>query len=165
MKKIVICLLSFLFISCNFGYKYSSTFKNDSSYDVQLELNEEIYDLKRGDSITIDFKYSDSKKVIDNTRVDIDLLYRDFYTVFDKSYDTITVYNASTHDIILYEKNDYIGTYEDITLAKENNRKFSVVVPADQTTSFKLYTSNPQYEAYFVHNNMPADISLLSFTK
>ena len=162
MKKLLFILLPLLFISCSFSDNDSITFKNDSSYDVQLKLSNNLYDLKQGDSITVKLKTTDSKTVKNNNRVILKFLYRDYYSVIDKSFDTISVFNSSTHDIILYEKNDYIGTYEEITQSKE---KFGIIIAAGQTKSFILYTKSPVYEAYYKDNNMPANLSFLSFMK
>lgn len=163
MKKLCLILLPFLFIACNFSDKQTFEVKNVSSYDVQVIADNSLHDLKRNESFVVQIYPTESISIKDNNRVKAKFINSELYHIIDKSFDTITVYNSSAHDIVLYEKNDYIGTYEEIVEAKNNNKKYGVVIPANQSKVFLLYTKTPDYEAYFIENNMPAALALLSF--
>lgn len=165
MRKLLLILLPLLFVSCGFSGKFNHEYKNVSSYDVQLKINSSVYNLSIGQSITEEIGQSDTVSIKGNDRVEIAFKYSGYSEIIDKYYSSITVFNSSGYDILLYEKNNYIGTQEEVLQAKANKEKIKVEVPAGSTATFVLYTIYPEYEAYFKDNNMPADIALLSFVK
>ena len=105
MKKILLFLLPFLFIACNFSGKFPYEFKNESSYDIKIKINSTVYDIASGKSLFVDIVPADPVSVKDNDRVELVFKYSGRYNIIDKEYYSITVFNSSTHDIILYEKN------------------------------------------------------------
>lgn len=167
MRKLVFILLPLFFlVACDSTFvtgKHDYSFKNDSSFDVELDIDDDIYTVKKNETLEIKLRATTPISINDNNRVLLDHSYKGNYTIIDKSHKIVTVYNSSLQDILLYEKDNYIGSNAMLEAAKSNNQNVSIELHADSTQTFELYTDTPNYYAYFKDNNMPADIALLSF--
>lgn len=160
MKKCFILsfvILLFSLAACKTDFVYDLEVRNDSSFDVQFQLNEyeEIYNLKSKEVMTI--SNTDATKIIklvEHPRVDVNKTFR-LCTFTDMEFYEVNVYNTLSLDITLTEDNGFIGkTYGETVLVKANSSK-----------TFLLYTKKPQYKAFtkFGETEAVVDISNLIF--
>lgn len=173
MKKIILFLLPLFFLtSCNnrvFTGKQAFYFSNNSTKDVYLNVSSEDDVFIAVDDTKYIEAYADTNFSIDSCyRCNIKQTAVGKYSIIDSLGHNVTVYNNSARTIILYEKNNYIGSYSDLLAETSetkplSNVKIEIEIPAGETKTFEVYTNYPKYNAYFKDNNMTADLSLLSF--
>lgn len=157
MKKLLFILLPLLFISCNSGYFtgiYDYEFKNNSSVTVSftIENNDKTYTLQPKESIVITRDYNDNYTFLNNpritTREECKTPYKYFYVYIDDIYFyNIKLFNPTNYDIIIKEKNGLLG----------DNYNDTLIIPAGQTITSKVYTYSPEFIALYKDTRMSAN--------
>ena len=174
MKKIFFVSFIFisLFTSCSQSFitgKQVFSFTNNSTKDVYVNVSGQDSVFVAIDKTETTLAYADADFNIDSCyRCDLKFSAMGNYSISDAVGRTVTVYNSSTRDIVLYENKKYIGSYADLLSHTSetiniHDVNIRVTIPAGNTVTFAVYTNNPSYTAYFNDNNMSADLSLLSF--
>lgn len=174
MKKIFFILIPFLFLSCSnnvLSGKQVFLVDNKASKPVTVSITgEDSIKLNPGSKTTV-YAYADSNFTCDSyLRCDITFNSATLgYDITDAVGKTVTAYNNSTKDIMLCERDGYIGSYQEIEAAAASQGKsissvaIQKKIDAGSSTTFVVFSNNPRYYAYFKDNNMAADLSLLSF--
>jgi hypothetical protein len=174
MKRFLFILLPLLFIftACNNSFwtgEQKFTFTNNTSKTVVICTPKTSFYVLANET-KVFYAVADTNFSIDNY-YRCDLVFHTFgnYTIENAVYKTVTVYNNTNNTIIIKEKNNYIGTYEElIDLANSQNKSIkdisiSIEVDANQTKTFKIVDKKPTYYAYQKNTNIPIDLSLISF--
>lgn len=167
MKRFLLLLIPlFILTSCNSPLltgKSTYNFSNKSSYDVQIKIADDIYTINKDKTLSIDLIAGCNFNIEKNKRVNLKNTSSRQYDIVNNTVTTVKVYNSSSYDILLSEKNNCIGTIAEYQQAIEAKQSVSILIPAGETKTIELYNNNPEYYATFKHNNMPANIALLSF--
>lgn len=172
MKKLFLILLSVLFIGCNNSFWNGNkdvTITNNSNKDVYIKSsNNELFLVKQNEKKVVPEASHTEFKVLTCYRCTLKYTYLNNYSVENIEPEEVSVFNSSTHTIILKEESNNIGTYEELLAeaTKFNcditDVSIEVIIPPNEIKSFKLYTKNPCYVAKY-DNNIKANITSLSF--
>lgn len=172
MKKLFLLLLPLLFIGCNSSFWNGNndvTFSNNSNKDVYIKSsNDELYFVKQNEkTIVPDASHTDFE-VLSCYRCTLKYTHMNNYSIEETVPKVISVFNSSTHTIILKESFNNIGTYEELLEEATNNNcdisdiSIEIIIPPSETKTFKLYTNKPYYVAKY-ENDISANIDFLSF--
>lgn len=161
MKRFLFLIpVLFLFVSC-FNPVHSDLWEyqlqNNSSYDLNINIGKDNYTLLSGNKLNVSVSSHDSINVLDNNRIIAEKTQSNFepfiITYSDIKKYEITIFNPTTYDLLITEKDRLLGDTVDFTLD----------ITSGNTVKCSIYTKNPKLEIKYKINGLQCDISNIAY--